>query len=74
MTTFLAIYRGRSIREAEIVAVTTDPAFVREVAGRILQTTSQTTTDESDPVLRVIKRGRKSALKMIVGNAKENDR
>ena len=70
MTTFLAIYRGRSIREANIVAVTTEPDLVRDVAQQMLHSGKI----DSDPVLNALQGGRKSALETIVDITRENSR
>ncbi len=67
MTTFLALYRGRTVGEAQMVAVTADPVIVAEFAERVLERTEE---DESpDPALRAIERGRRRALRIIKGGA-----
>lgn len=66
MTTFLALYRGNSIPEAEIIAVTTEQTFCREVAERLLRTK----VTEGDPVLGEIKGGRERALQIIAHGEK----
>ncbi len=61
MTTFVAVYRGRSVGAARLVAVSADPAIVSDIAGRILGQ-----PDESgDPALVQLDRGRRGALSVI---------
>ena len=64
MTTFLALYRGKTIAEAKMVAVTTDPCLVAEVVDRLL---NHPQMDDDDPVARAIDRGRVTALRLIKG-------
>ena len=59
MQTFLALYRGRSIRTARLVAVTVDPAMVHQVAQQILAEPDPT---EDDPILDAMAQGEKQAL------------
>jgi hypothetical protein len=66
MTTFLALYRGTTIAEAKIVAVTADPALVAVVARQLLDTPQP----EDDPVVTAIERGRKHALRLIKREAR----
>ena len=62
MTTFLALYRGRTIAEAKMVAVTAAPELVAIVAAHLLDT-AQPQSD--DPVITTIERGRRGALHLI---------
>jgi hypothetical protein len=62
MPTFLAVYRGRTIGEARMVAVTAEPGLVAEVVDRLL---SHPQMDDDDPVVRAIDRGRVTALRLI---------
>ena len=62
MTTFLALYRGKTIAEAKMVAVTADPCLVADVVDRLLQ---HPPMDEDDPVVRAIEYGRVTALRLI---------
>ena len=61
MTNFLALYRGRSIAEAKMVAVSADPELVSLVAVRLL---SRTPTDE-DHIVSTLEEGRRAALRLI---------
>jgi hypothetical protein len=60
-TTFLALYRGESVNAAKLIALTAQPALVRELAARML-TESE---DEADPVTAELERGRRRALQVI---------
>ena len=62
MPTFLAVYRGRTIGEARMVAVTADPGLVAEVVDRLL---SHPQMGDDDPVVRTIECGRVTALRLI---------
>lgn len=58
-TTFVAVYRGPTIGEAHLIAVTTDPDLVREVVTRLLQARHE---QASDPAVRALEAGRREAL------------
>ena len=62
MPTFLAIYRGQTVAEAKLVAVSADPTLVADVSNRLLR--NQTDAHE-DPVIASIERGRRAALRLI---------
>jgi hypothetical protein len=62
MPTFLAVYRGRTIGEARMVAVTADPGLVAEVVDRLLDHPQM---DDDDPAVRAIDYGRVTALRLI---------
>lgn len=61
MTTFIALYRGDSVAEAKMVAVTAAPDLVREVASRLLNEDEH----EEDAVVRELARGRRNALRIV---------
>jgi hypothetical protein len=61
MKTFLAVYRGRTIGEARLVAVSVEPVLVAEVVCRLLRRKST----ETDDVVALIERGRRQALEAI---------
>jgi hypothetical protein len=63
MTTFLALYRGETVRTAKLVAVTVDPTLVREVASHMLDYTPE----NADAILREVENGRRRALQRIQG-------
>jgi hypothetical protein len=62
MTTFLALYRGKTIAEAQMVAVTADPTLVTAVAMHLLHTN---VAPDADPVIATLERGRQGALRLI---------
>ena len=62
MLTFLALYRGRSVPECELVAVSASPELVEQVARRLLADR----TPRSDPTLRARRAGERRALRLIV--------
>ena len=64
MVSFLALYRGSAISDAELVAVSTDPTLISEVAGAILK---QRPGEDfpPDPVRAALVRGKKSALRLV---------
>ena len=62
MTTFLALYRGKTIADAKMVAVSADPELVAAVATRLLDTPHP---QGEDPVVATLERGRRAALRLI---------
>jgi hypothetical protein len=60
-TTFVAVYRGQSVGDARLVAVSADPAIVSDLAARILGQPAST----GDPVLARLDAGRRAALRVI---------
>ena len=61
MTTFVAIYRGPTVAEARLIAVSADPALVADVSNRLLHEDSQ----DADPVIQRLESGRRAALRLI---------
>lgn len=62
MSTFLALYRGRTVGEASLVAVSVDPELVREFAARLLEGQAD---PRVDPVIECIRDGRLRALRLV---------
>ena len=60
-TSFIALYRGATIRSARLVAVSADPRLAADVARRILREP----VDDEDSVVATLERGRRSALRAI---------
>ena len=58
-TTFVAIYRGATIGEAHLLAVSTDPDLVHHVVTRLLGSSRDAITD---PAIRALEDGRREAL------------
>jgi len=69
MTTFLAVYRGMTVAEAKMIAVTADPNLVSMVATHLLEDEQQ----EADPVVTAIDLGRRAALRLIHREASHVD-
>ena len=65
MASFVAIYAGASISEAQMIAVSSDPALVSYVAGELLSDPRYADVSETDPVLAELNKGRRRALRMI---------
>ncbi len=61
-TTFVAIYRGMTVTTARLVAVSSDPALVADVAARLLE---RPPGDDGDPVAANLERGQRAALRLI---------
>lgn len=62
MTTFIALYRGVSVREAKLIAVSVDPSLVAEVSAKILK---EEPSESKDPIITQLEHGRKEALRLI---------
>ena len=71
MTTFLALYRGKTVAEARMVAVTCDPHLVALVATRLLE--APPGDDTADPVVTILDRGRRAALRLMKREAAHLD-
>jgi hypothetical protein len=63
VSTFIAIYRGRTASDARLVAITSDPAIVALVVGQMLADQGDRTGD--DPVVGAIDRARRQGLRLI---------
>ena len=70
MTTFIALYRGRTVGEARLIGVSAEPELVSLAAAQMLSSANDE-QDESDrdPVLNALGGGRRQALKLI-GNSR----
>jgi hypothetical protein len=62
VTTFLALYRGQTVGDAKMVAVTADPLLIAYVATNLLDISRQ---EDTDPVVNTLERGRRAALRLI---------
>jgi len=62
-TTFVAVYRGATIGEAHLIAVSTDPDLVREVVTRLLE---ERHDHPADPAVRALEAGRREALEASI--------
>lgn len=61
MTTFVALYRGETVVGAKLIAVSTSPHLVAEIASALLQIT----VAHEDTVIGYLERGRRNALSAI---------
>ncbi len=64
MTNFVAIYRGKTIATAKMIAASPDPAIVAGVASQLLDQ-SHSTSEQGDPTLTALADGRRKALAII---------
>ena len=62
MVSFLALYRGRSVGEAEIVAVSTDPELVGRFADELLD---EPPPSSDDPVVSAIREAERRGLRVV---------
>jgi hypothetical protein len=62
-TTFVAVYRGATIGEAHLLAVSTDPDLVRDVVTRLLGDAPEAI---ADPAVRALEDGRREALQASI--------
>ena len=62
MVTFLALYRGPSVAEAEVLGLTADPELIADFATRLLQRSEQ---PPGDSVLEQKHRAQRRALRLI---------
>ena len=67
MTTFLALYRGKTIGDAKMVAVTADPELVAAVATYLLSAPQH----QEDPVIISLERGKRAALRLITQESRD---
>ena len=68
MVSFIALYRGRSVAEAELVAVATDVELVGHVAGELLRARP---APPEDPAVAALHTGRRRALKIVKTEAEQ---
>jgi len=71
MTTILAVYRGDSIASARLIAATSNPDIVEDVATRLLCEPESRDDEENTPdiALMHLERGRRQALRRILEEA-----
>jgi len=61
MTNLIALYRGQTLADATLVAVSADPGIVDDLAGRLLHSIHPS----RDPVIGAITGGRRAALRAV---------
>lgn len=57
MTTFIALYRGETVSEAQLIAVTADPRLVRDFAAKLVSDNPEPDEDRRRD-LRLVEAGR----------------
>ena len=62
MVTFVAVYRGGSVQDAELVSLTADKRIVQTVARELLR---NSTVGPRDPILATRYAGERKALDLI---------
>jgi hypothetical protein len=67
MASFVALYRGPTIADAEFVAASSDPELVGDVAASLL---AERHRRPSDPVLAAKDEGRRRALRLVGAEAR----
>lgn len=72
MTTFLALYRGATIGEAQLLAVSVEPNIVGYVASHLLDECNTRRSD--DAVLGALHAGRERALQIVAADTAPDDR
>ena len=65
MTNFVAVYRGKTIRDAKMIAVSGDPALVAHVASELLDDPFCLNDAGDDPILSALNQGRRRALRLV---------
>jgi hypothetical protein len=68
LTTFVALYRGKTIAEARLIAVSADPDLVNEVSTHLLNAAS---VSINDPVIQRLEHGRVAAMQLLKKEASE---
>jgi hypothetical protein len=66
LTSFVALYRGETVGAAKMVAVSAEPALVRDFATRML---AKLPEDETDTVIQELEQGRRRALELVRNEA-----
>jgi hypothetical protein len=70
MTSFVAVYRGKTISEAKMIAVSGNPALVAHVASELLDDPFCLHDAGADPVLIALNQGRRKALRLVKEGAR----
>ena len=69
VTTFIAIYRGRTASDARLVSITSDPAIVATVVEQVLANREDRTRE--DPVIDALDRARRHGLRLVQRELRE---
>ena len=65
MINFLVLYRGRTLSDAEVIAITDERGLVSEFAERMLRQVN----DETDPILRQAQAGKRRVMQLVKNEA-----
>jgi hypothetical protein len=60
---FVALYAGKSTKEAKLIAVSIDPGLIKEVVAKMI---TEQATEWDDPAIEKLEEGRTNALKHIL--------
>lgn len=60
---FLALYRGSSLRDAEVVAISSAPEIIAEFAERLLAAPLDGV--DRDPILRASQKAKRTVLELV---------
>lgn len=71
MVTFLALYRGASVAEAEVVGLSADPELVADFAARLLL---GPVSPDQDPVLDAKHRSQRETLRLLIAESSHRNR
>ena len=71
MSTFVALYRGGTVAEAQLVAVSAQEELVVLVAEHLLKSQVPTPAVSADPVLRSLAEARTATLVRIASELRE---
>ena len=63
MLSFLALYRGNTLRDAEVVAISSAPEIIAEFAERLLAAPLDGV--DHDPILRTAGEGKRRVLQLV---------
>ena len=70
MTSFIALYRGQSVADANLIAVSADPNIVALVSDALLNKPREL----KDKVIRCIETGQRAAIELVSQEAKDAKR
>ena len=70
MTTFLALYRGNTIAEAKLVAVSANPSLIIFVVNQLL---ASDPCANVDPIRGALEHGQRVALRLIKKEVNQGD-
>jgi hypothetical protein len=55
VTTFVAVYRGKSVHDARLLAVSSDPLLVARFANELLEDKADDTDERDEEPLRLVR-------------------